>query len=369
MKPANLVRYLFGERRGMGSQLAPPDFHAEDAASRIDPYSFYAPGILISQDVLLADVSFWQAAINFSQMRDAGLAGVIIRAGQRNWVDTRWQENWQKARTAGIPRGSYWFYDSRETPKRQAEIWSGLIRDDMGELVHAADLEESYGGPYGRVEDFKSFINWFQDFTGLPDHRLAVYTGYYYWISRVGSDPFFRRFSLWLAWYGTMNVVRVPPPWAEADLLLWQWTSAGDGTRYGVGSKELDLNWFSGSPLDFDIRFGAGIPTPPPQGDEMYKGKTATIAKLWNTPGGTQIAQLPAGVEVTGDPPSGGYAYIRTPKTGYTKTQWLSGYRLVEGPTPPPPPDPEPEQPPAGEFPGRVGLTFDGTTIRWYVPE
>ncbi len=29
--------------------------------------------------------------------------------------------NWQGAKAAGLMRGSYWFYDSRTSPKRQAE--------------------------------------------------------------------------------------------------------------------------------------------------------------------------------------------------------------------------------------------------------
>lgn len=251
MNLISIIRYLRGERRGMGSELSREDteylsLHALPAT---------VPSILIKQDVICPDVSFYQATIDFAKMRDAGARGVIIRAGQRTWEDVRFRENWSKARGAGLPRGSYWFYDSRENPKNQARLWASLIQDDAGELVHAIDLEESYGGAYGKKDDFKGFINWFQDFTGLPDHRLAIYTGYYWWLARVGNDPFFKRFDLWLAWYAQMSAVRVPPPWQEADLLFWQFTSSGNGTQYGVSSKEIDLNYFCCDEDYFNVRF------------------------------------------------------------------------------------------------------------------
>lgn len=77
----------------------------------------------------------------------------------------------------------------------------------------------------------------------------------------------------------------------------------------------------------------------------MYQGKTNQVAKVWGTIGGAQISEIPSGATVTGDAPSGGYAYIyvgsyggKTWKAGFTKTAFLTGYTLVVTPPPPPPP-------------------------------
>jgi GH25 family lysozyme M1 (1,4-beta-N-acetylmuramidase) len=213
--------------------------------------------------VRLADISYYQASVNFVMMKDAGLQGVIIRAGQRYWVDIRFKENWAKAKAAGLPRGSYWLYDSREDPKKQAALWWSLIRDDTGELVHVADLEEGYGGPYGSGANMRIFVQEFQRLSGLPDARIAIYTGYYWWNSRVGNDTFFKRFNAWIAWYASMSVVRVPLPWSESDLIFWQYTSSGDGFLYGVSSREIDLDWYCCDLASFVQRFnlgGGGIP-------------------------------------------------------------------------------------------------------------
>ena len=72
--------------------------------------------------VLGPDVSFHQddngtaQQIDFAKMRAAGAGFVIIRVGQNSWVDPDFRRNYQAAKDAGLPRGCYWFYDSRTSP-------------------------------------------------------------------------------------------------------------------------------------------------------------------------------------------------------------------------------------------------------------
>jgi GH25 family lysozyme M1 (1,4-beta-N-acetylmuramidase) len=269
MNLVSLVRYMRGERKGMGSELKPPTPEMESLVFLLHPETIFAPTILIQTMVRLADVSFYQATIDFVVMKAAGLFGVIIRAGQRNWADSRFGENWRKAKEAGLPRGSYWFYDSREDPKKQAALWWSLLEGDTGELVHAADFEESYGGPYGTKAHFKEFLNEFQRLSGLPDGRIAIYTGFFWWIARAGNDLFFRRYNLWLAGYSEMSLVRIPAPWADPDLLFWQYTAEGNGPAYGVSSLEIDLNWYCCDPASYKKRFPLASGEPPTQGEPM----------------------------------------------------------------------------------------------------
>lgn len=259
------IRYLQGERRGMGSQLRPPTKHQLELAE-------IARHILIQVQVQLADVSFWQETIDFNVMKAAGIRGAIIRAGQRNWEDKRFKENWRKAKEAGVPRGSYFFYDSRQDPGSQAALWWSLVQGDTGELVHVADLEESYGGAFGSIAHVKAFQQRFQELSGLPDDRIAVYTGYWWWLERAAGDPWFRRYGLWLASYGLMSAARIPPPWTEPDLLFWQYTSSGNGAQYGVSSKEIDLNWYCCDETAFKKRFPLiSNPTEEPVTEYIYR--------------------------------------------------------------------------------------------------
>lgn len=217
--------------------------------------TFFHYTISILNEVKLADVSYYQGCIDFVKMKAAGIAGTIIRAGQRNWVDSRFKENWQKAKEAGLPRGSYWLYDSREDPKKQAALWWSLICEDPGELVCVPDFEEGYGGPYGLPVHFQTFVQEFQRLSGELDSKIVIYTGYYWWNSRIGNNAFFLRFQLWLAWYADVSVVRVPAPWLEGDLLLWQPAPVTGAEVYGVESLEIDLDWYCCDLTHFRARF------------------------------------------------------------------------------------------------------------------
>jgi GH25 family lysozyme M1 (1,4-beta-N-acetylmuramidase) len=294
MSIQSIIRYFQGERAGMGSQFVMPDHYGEQLAA-----VSLSPTIVVSQDVLLADVSYYQREIDFQLMKAAGIQGVIIRAGQRNWVDSQFKVNWSKAKIAGLPRGSYWLYDSREDPKKQAALWWSLVRDDPGELVHVADLEENYGGPYGNPEHFKIFINEFQRLSGLPDARLAIYSGYFWWQARVGADLFFKRFDLWLAWYAEQGIVRVPAPWSDADLLFWQFTSSGPGPRYGVSSQEIDLNWYCCSTVHYINRFNLTEIPPEETMEKVIKGVAVGNVTRRKSPAGESF--VPARYLMTGD--------------------------------------------------------------------
>ena len=78
-------------------------------------------------NIIGPDVSFYQddpetpQGINFVKMRQA-TDFVIVRAGQNLWIDPDFKYNYREAKQAGLYRGSYWFYDSRANPKRQAML-------------------------------------------------------------------------------------------------------------------------------------------------------------------------------------------------------------------------------------------------------
>ena len=97
------------------------------------------------------DVSFYQddpgtpRGIDFARMNQI-TNFVIVRARQNQWIDTDFQDNWRGAKQSGLPRGSYWFYDSRADPGRQAELWVDTFNGDLGELPLFADIGEACGG-------------------------------------------------------------------------------------------------------------------------------------------------------------------------------------------------------------------------------
>lgn len=227
--------------------------------------------------VIGADISFWQddpttpQFIDFKKMAD-NLDFVIIRAGQNLWSDKAFSRSWRESKEAGIPRGSYWFYDSRADPKRQAEKYIETLGGDFGELPLVADFEDNYGGSFGTIWHLYDFLERLKQLA--PQKSIMIYTGYYYWNEKISSvSPsekarlrYFAQYDLWLAWYGiSESEIICPQPWrSSGGWTLWQYTSSGDGKKYGVESREIDLNFFNGSPEQFREHFGLEKPTPIP---------------------------------------------------------------------------------------------------------
>ena len=300
------------------------------------------------------DVSFYQDAentpqgINFVKMsQSAGY--VVIRAGQNVWIDSDFRTNWNNAKEAGLPRGSYWFYDSRAEPKSQADLWFSAFEGDLGELPLFADFEESYGGPYTGWKHWKTFLDRIKARAG--SREIGIYTAYYYWVRNAPTATsdlaYFHQYPLWIANYG-VTTPQVPKPWTANEWTFWQFTDSGDGDLYGVESSRIDLNYFNGDLAAFRQRFNLGaMPPPPPPGPVWYK-VTATALNVRSGPGTNfgvvgllKKDEVVKGLATSGD---GGWAQIFRESdnlTGWSSKQYLA---LTAAPTPTPPPPPPPTE-------------------------
>jgi lysozyme len=269
--------------------------------------------IFVDNGVQGPDVSFYQddnltpQQINFNQMVTVGADYVIIRAGQNLWLDPDFKHNWQKAKEAGLPRGSYWFYDSRADPVKQAELFAGLFTDDKPELELWLDLEENYRGAYAGYTHWKKFLVRLKQL--IPNARIGIYTNYYYATQIPASEyAFFTQFVLWLAAYTSEpSEAKVPAPWVKC--LYWQWGLPPWGLEWGCESKEIDMNLYNGTREEFKSRYGLSgeIPTPEPGEPMSYvelrpniAGEYRSVRTATNYPAephiqGTRIGQINAG--------------------------------------------------------------------------
>jgi len=302
------------------------------------------------------DVSFYQdepgtpQGINFVRMNQAS-DFVVVRAGQGIREDSDFRDNWRRAKEAGLPRGSYWFYDSRADPKQQAELWVRLLGNDMGELPLFADLEEAYGGEFRGWENWRQFLDRLKSLVGQKE--IGIYTAYYYWLANAPNPAthpndleYFHRYPLWIANYGVPEP-QVPKPWTANEWLFWQFTSTGDGLFYGVESLEIDLNNFNGDAQSFAQRFGVPLPEDPtPPDDPMGNRYRVNAGALYLREGpGTNfkaIGYLQRNdiVEALAANVDGSWLRVRRLSDGLTG--WCSVTYLVRITAPPPPPPPPP---------------------------
>lgn len=240
------------------------------------------------------DISFYQddpetpQGVNFTKMRESALF-IIVRAGQNLWGDRDFKANWTGAKAAGLPRGAYWFYDSRIDPKQQAEKWASMFEGDFGELPLFGDFEDNYGGPYKGWKHWYDFLERFKQL--IPAGKeIGVYTGYYYWLENTvatgiptASLNYFKQYPLWIAAYNPTSP-NIPKPWD--NWTLWQYTDNGDGPKYGVESLNIDLNYFNGDQAAFEKRFSLVLgPAPKPTPPGKNYRVTVTSLKVRTGPG------------------------------------------------------------------------------------
>ncbi len=301
--------------------------------------------------VTVLDISFWQVTADFEKMMGEGVGGVIIRGGQNLWEDSQAKSFMDGATVARMPFGSYWFYDSRVSPQAQAAKWRDVLIGYNTELWIWADYEENYNGPYTGWKHFYDFLEECRRL--MPERKLGIYTGYYYWIdhspnpiTQAASLSYFGQYPLWLAWY-TANPadVIIPKPWTE--LTFWQYTSSGDGYKYGVASREVDMNKFMGTDFygTFDLSEDNNGEEPMPDKPVTYYMdlKAGATANVRTGPGqGYAIVRAitgPLTVSIVGeaiDNPNDMYEWyeIVSPVAGFTaKTTNYENFRPATAPS------------------------------------
>ncbi len=221
-----------------------------------------------SMNKLIVDISFYDdndetpQGIDFAKMF-VNADGVIIRAGQNTWLDPDIKRNWADAKGV-IPRGSYWFYDDRVEPQRQAEKWAEALDGDFGELPLCADFELNYGGSYQGWKRWSGFLEYVKLLMPEKAEHIMIYTGWYYWrdnapnvTAQKAELDYFKQYPLWIARYGVEHPLKNSKgedmplyPWGM-DSTLWQFTDTGSdelgrGADFGLERKGADLSWFMG---------------------------------------------------------------------------------------------------------------------------
>ena len=222
------------------------------------------------------DISFWQESADFGKMSLLS-KGVVLRCGQGSWEDKRFQEFRIGSEIADFPFGNYWYYDNDVHPKRQAEKWAETLGSDPGEMELWCDFEERYGGAFSGWKHWYDFMEALKVL--LPNKKLGVYTGYYYWNEFARGVDYFGQYPLWIAWYNT-SPPKVPSVWN--DWTYWQFTDDYPSTGWGAESNEIDMNYFAGSEADFRARYGVG--ESPTQNKSTilanFRGKIAEYRKV-----------------------------------------------------------------------------------------
>ena len=212
------------------------------------------------------DISFWQdnnstpQMVDFYKAKTNGIRYVFIKASQANFLDQDFVMNWSSAKQAGLLRGAYHFLVWNVPVKTQADYFVSVLRSDPGELPPVLDFESRTNAPTKAVAARAA-----KEFMDIVERGLGkkpiLYTSPGFWREFGGTEPYWRDYPLWIAHYTSAAAPTVPAPWT--GFTFWQYTSHGDGRKYGTESLNVDLNWFNGTEQEL-YAFAGQTPGPEP---------------------------------------------------------------------------------------------------------
>lgn len=205
------------------------------------------------------DVSQWQGDIDWRKVRTAGIDFAYIKATEGgDHLDSRFRENWDGAKRAGVPRGAYHFvYWCR--PAHEQALWFMLnVPPDADALPPVLDVEWNAHSatcpkrvaPGKAREMIEVLIAALQAHTGK---QPIIYTDTVFHAQVLEGR--FEDHCFWLR-----SVAAEPQKIYKARRwLLWQFTTTG---RVPGIAGNVDRNVFNGRPSDWrrmlrEMRLGA----------------------------------------------------------------------------------------------------------------
>lgn len=186
------------------------------------------------------DVSHYQGVVNWPQVAAAGVAFAYAKATDGvNTHDATFQQNWQGAKAAGLPRGAYHFFRADMNAQAQASAFlasvGALASDDLAPML---DIEGAYG--QNGAEVVAAAAAWIQTVSSATGRQPIIYTRASFW-QGIGDPTDFSSYRLWVAQYPWdtpppasphIDLAKVPTfspklPGAWSKYLIWQYTAQG----------------------------------------------------------------------------------------------------------------------------------------------
>lgn len=243
----------------------------------------FIPTIPDKTKIFGADISFYQddnetpQKADFQKMKAYGADFVVVRAGQNTWADPDFRDYWHAAKGV-LPRGAYFYLDSRASIRAQAKLFAETLFGDEGEMPWTVDFEQYANKKAGipvqlQLSHLTGFLTYMQEY--LPNYKRIpmIYTGHYFWKEFGSTNQEFAKYPLWVARYKASEPL-IPPPWKSET--FWQFADTGPGKDMGVESNAIDLNYFNGTREQFDAFIGKTpdpVIDPPPQTNPARKVK------------------------------------------------------------------------------------------------
>ncbi len=198
------------------------------------------------------DVSTHNGAIDFRRVKAAGIENVIIRCGFTGYgsshtlnKDARFEENYRKAKEAGLHVGTYYYAVAltEADADREAAFVLSLLKDKQFELPIYYDVEDVHDTRAAGVlpqnmqglskAQLTAIVNRFCDTVEKAGYFVGIYSGKYWFRDELDMSVL-NRYTVWLAHWTTQTDYTGP-------YALWQYTDSGrvDGIQGNVDMNIL----------------------------------------------------------------------------------------------------------------------------------
>ena len=219
--------------------------------------------------ILGNDISSNQGAVDFNKMKSAGCQFVYMRVGIGFTKDKRVDEYRRQATEAGLLWGLYWLPWPTTSSQALLNAYFDMVADNWGDLPPALDVETAGLG-------LGIFKMWCDQVIAKTGKKPVIYTRASHFNQYADSKNLKKWFGentdLWAAHY-TLSPAKPPLiPVGWNNYLIHQYSADENslGSKYGVSSRAIDIDYFNGDEMDFANWAGIGeivdpnIPEDPP---------------------------------------------------------------------------------------------------------
>ena len=232
----------------------------------------------MTERALGMDISHYQdfkntpQGVDFVKAKSAGASFVIMKASEGLVTDETFVRHWQNSGDAGVLRGTYHFLNFKNKPSNksanqwaidQAVYYWNIVKNLKLNFPPACDFEQTGNLQPSTIRP--ALKNFLESFFSLSGKRCMIYTRKSFWVINGSPDGYWAQYPLWVALYPKRTLPANPglfPPFPKWT--FWQYTSTGDGHKYGCESDDVDLNFFNGTVAELYAYANVPMTTPTP---------------------------------------------------------------------------------------------------------
>ncbi len=190
--------------------------------------------------IIGVDISSYQADVDMTVLKEQSIRFIYIKATEgSSHKDDRFTENWENAKTAGLPSGAYHFFSYDSSGITQAENFIDTVGHDMtGRLLPVVDVEY-YGDKEANPPEKEDVVRELQVFLDALEEAYGIKPMIY---TRTDIyDKYLKgEFDGYKKWISSLYM---PLSWKyRDDWYIWQYLNRGELKGYTGGEKYIDLN-------------------------------------------------------------------------------------------------------------------------------